>query len=79
MRHKISMQFKKSFKKATAYAKKKTFGSKGITGRYGIGKGKGGLNITTIARDLQMVKERLNVEKKTIQSQTFTDTDIFRR
>uniref|UniRef100_UPI004048B301 hypothetical protein n=3 Tax=Bacteria TaxID=2 RepID=UPI004048B301 len=60
------MAFKKSVKK---YIKKAV--NKGAK-RYGVGKGKGGLNITNIARDLAMVKSRLNVEKKTIQTQNFS-------
>ncbi len=60
------MAYSKNVKKSIAYTKKKTFGSKGITGRYGIGKGKGGLNISNIVKDLAMVKSRLNVEVKCI-------------
>lgn len=43
---------------------KKVFGSGGAKRRYGIGKGKGGIKIDAIAKDLMMIKSRLNVEKK---------------
>lgn len=32
--------------------------------RYGIGKGRGGFKFTQVAKDLEMIKSRLNVEKK---------------
>lgn len=42
----------------------KVFGKGGAKRRYGIGKGKGGFKIAKLAADLEMVKNRLNVEKK---------------
>lgn len=60
------------WKKAAKKVEKKVFGSKGFKGRYGIGKGKGGLKILQIAKDLEMVKSRLNVEKHHIDSDVFT-------
>jgi len=56
--------YKRKISNTYKNAKKQVFGSGGITGRYGIGQGKGGLNITNIAKDLAYVKSRLNVEKK---------------
>ena len=32
--------------------------------RYGIGKGRGGFKFTQVAKDLEMIKSRLNAEKK---------------
>ena len=45
-------------------AERKVFGKGGAKRRYGIGKGKGGLKLMTLAKDLEMIKNRLNVEKK---------------
>lgn len=49
---------------------RKIFGKGGAKRRYGIGKGKGGFKIAKLAADLEMVKNRLNVEKK------YKDTDV---
>lgn len=43
---------------------RKIFGKGGAKRRYGIGKGKGGFKFAKLAADLEMVKSRLNVEKK---------------
>lgn len=43
---------------------RKVFGKGGAKRRYGIGKGKGGFKFAKLAADLEMVKSRLNVEKK---------------
>ena len=45
-------------------AERKVFGKGGAKRRYGIGKGKGGFKLMKLAQDLEMVKNRLNVEKK---------------
>ena len=45
-------------------AERKVFGKGGAKRRYGIGKGKGGFKLLKLAQDLEMVKNRLNVEKK---------------
>lgn len=47
-------KIKKTAGKVTTAAKK----------RYGIGKGRGGFKFTQVAKDLEMIKSRLNVEKK---------------
>lgn len=47
-------KIKKAVGKVTTAAKK----------RYGIGKGRGGFKFTQVAKDLEMIKSRLNVEKK---------------
>lgn len=62
------------WKKAAKTAEKKVFGSKGFKGRYGIGKGKGGLKMLQIAKDLEMVKSRLNVEKKFVDADVMTSS-----
>lgn len=64
---------KKYAKKAGKAVEKKVFGSKGFKGRYGIGKGKGGFNFMQVAKDLAMVKSRLNVEKKSVDDDVFDD------
>lgn len=64
---------KKYAKKAGKAVEKKVFGSKGFKGRYGIGKGKGGFNFMQVAKDLAMVKSRLNVEKKSVDTDVITD------
>lgn len=46
-------KIKKTAGKVTTAAKK----------RYGIGKGRGGFKFTQVAKDLEMIKSRLNVEK----------------
>ena len=46
-----------------ATSKKKLFGTGGAKRRYGIGKGKGGFKLAKLAADLEMVKNRLNVER----------------
>lgn len=53
-----------AWKKVARQADKKVFGTGGFKRRYGIGKGKGGFKIAKLAADLEMVKNRLNVEKK---------------
>jgi hypothetical protein len=53
-----------AWKKTARQVEKKVFGSGGAKRRYGIGKGKGGIKIDAIAKDLMMIKSRLNVEKK---------------
>jgi len=63
---------KKYIKKGAKKVEKMTFGSKGFKGRYGIGKGKGGFNFAQVAKDLAMVKSRLNVEKKSVDTDVFT-------
>ena len=52
------------FKGNARYVEKKIFGTGGAKRRYGIGKGKGGFKFAKLAADLEMVKSRLNVEKK---------------
>lgn len=49
---------------------RKVFGKGGAKRRYGIGKGKGGFKFARLAADLEMVKSRLNVEKK------YKDVDV---
>lgn len=53
-----------AYKKTARQIEKKVFGTGGFKRRYGIGKGKGGIKLATIAKDLEMVKNRLNAEKK---------------
>lgn len=56
------MALGKTFKKAYMKAKKKAYGEKGVKGRYvrpGFTKGMGNL-----IKDVEMIKSRLNVEKK---------------
>jgi len=53
-----------AWKKTARQVEKKVFGTGGFKRRYGIGKGKGGIKLSTIAKDLEMVKSRLNAEKK---------------
>lgn len=53
-----------AWKKTARQVEKKVFGTGGFKRRYGIGKGKGGIKLATIAKDLEMVKSRLNAEKK---------------
>lgn len=60
------MGFGKSAKKYYMKAKKKAYGDKGVTGRYyRVGAVKG---IQNLAKDVEMIKNRLNVEKKNIDS-----------
>ena len=49
---------------------KKTSGkvSTAVKKRYGIGKGRGGFKFTQVAKDLEMIKSRLNVEKNYTQN-----------
>lgn len=61
-------------KKVARKAEKKVFGSKGVKGRYGIGKGKGGFKFLQLAKDLEMVKSRLNVEKKFVDEDVLTSS-----
>lgn len=53
-----------AWKKTARQVEKKVFGTGGAKRRYGIGKGKGGIKIDAIAKDLMMIKSRLNSEKK---------------
>jgi hypothetical protein len=62
------------FRKKAYKVEQKIFGKGGIKGRYGIGKGKGGFKFAKLAADLEMVKSRLNVEKKDIRSDVTTDS-----
>jgi hypothetical protein len=62
------------FRKKAYKVEQKVFGKGGIKGRYGIGKGKGGFKFAKLAADLEMVKSRLNVEKKEIRSDVVTTT-----
>lgn len=52
------------WKNTARKAERKVFGKGGAKRRYGIGKGKGGFKLMKLAQDLEMVKNRLNVEKK---------------
>lgn len=62
------MGFGKSAKKTYMKAKKKAFGSRGVTGRYyRVGAVKG---LQNLAKDVEMIKSRLNVEKK------YKDVDV---
>ena len=56
-----------AWKKTARQVEKKVFGTGGFKRRYGIGKGKGGFKLATLAKDLEMVKSRLNVEKKEVR------------
>lgn len=58
------MGFKKFTKKASTAVKK----------RYGIGKGRGGFKFSKLAKDMEYVKSRLNVEKKFIDVASATAT-----
>ena len=60
------------FRKKAYKVEQKVFGKGGIKGRYGIGKGKGGFKFAKLAADLEMVKSRLNVEKKEVRSDVIT-------
>ena len=62
------------FRKKAYKVEQKIFGKGGVKGRYGIGKGKGGFKFAKLAADLEMVKSRLNVEKKDIRSDVYTGT-----
>ncbi len=56
------MGFGKSVKKSYMSAKKKAYGSRGVTGRYyRVGAVKG---LQNLAKDVEMIKSRLNAEKK---------------
>ena len=56
------MGFGKTAKKTYMSAKKKAFGSRGVKGRYyRVGAVKG---LQNLAKDVEMIKSRLNVEKK---------------
>lgn len=62
------MGFGKSIKKTYMSAKKKAYGSKGVKGRYyRVGAVKG---LQNLAKDVEMIKNRLNVEKK------YKDADV---
>lgn len=65
-----------AWKKTARQVEKKVFGTGGFKRRYGIGKGKGGIKLSTIAKDLEMVKSRLNVEKKEIREVEITDGTV---
>jgi len=52
------MGFKKFTKKASTAVKK----------RYGVGKGRGGFKFSKLAKDMEYVKSRLNVEKKFVDT-----------
>ena len=60
------------FRKKAYKVEQKVFGKGGVKGRYGIGKGKGGFKFAKLAADLEMVKSRLNVEKKEVRSDVIT-------
>lgn len=60
------------FRKKAYKVEQKIFGKGGVKTRYGIGKGKGGFKFAKLAADLEMVKNRLNVEKKDIRSDVAT-------
>lgn len=62
-----------AWKKTARQVEKKVFGTGGFKRRYGIGKGKGGFKLATLAKDLEMVKSRLNAEKKEIREAEITD------
>jgi len=65
-----------AYKKAARQVEKKVFGTGGFKRRYGIGKGKGGIKIDTIAKDLMMIKSRLNVEKKEKKSAEIINASV---
>lgn len=60
------MGFTKFRKKASTATKK----------RYGIGKGRGGFKFTQVAKDLEMIKSRLNVEKKFVDQDLYNDQTV---
>ncbi len=62
------------FRGNARYVEKKIFGTGGAKRRYGIGKGKGGFKLAKLAADLEMVKNRLNVEKKHKDADVSTNT-----
>lgn len=65
-----------AWKKTARQVEKKVFGTGGFKRRYGIGKGKGGFKLATLAKDLEMVKSRLNVEKKEIREAEIVDGTV---
>jgi len=65
-----------AYKKTARQVEKKIFGTGGFKRRYGIGKGKGGIKLATIAKDLEMVKNRLNSEKKEIREVEITNGTV---
>jgi len=64
------MAFYKKFKKTTGKA------STAVKKRYGIGKGRGGFKISQVAKDVEMIKSRLNVEKKFIDQDLVNDATV---
>jgi hypothetical protein len=62
-----------AWRKKAYKVEQKIFGKGGVKGRYGIGKGKGGFKFGKLAQDVEMIKNRLNVEKKDIRSDVITD------
>lgn len=64
------MAFYRRFKKTTG--KMSTAAKK----RYGIGKGRGGFKFSQVARDLEMLKSRLNVEKKYLDQDVVQEVSI---
>lgn len=65
-----------AWKKTARQVEKKVFGTGGFKRRYGIGKGKGGFKLATLAKDLEMVKSRLNAEKKEIREAEIIDGTV---
>jgi hypothetical protein len=65
-----------AYKKTARQIEKKVFGTGGFKRRYGIGKGKGGIKLSTIAKDLEMVKNRLNAEKKEKREVEITSASV---
>ncbi len=66
------MGFGKSAKRTYMKAKKKAFGSRGVTGRYyRVGAVKG---LQNLAKDVEMIKSRLNVEKKNKNADVVTSS-----
>ena len=66
------MGFGKSAKKTYMSAKKKAFGDRGVKGRYyRVGAVKG---LQNLAKDVEMIKSRLNVEKKHKDVDVVTNT-----
>lgn len=59
------MAWKRNFKKGAGKV------STAVKKRYGIGKGRGGFKFSQVAKDVAMLKSRLNVEKK------FIDQDLY--